>query len=811
METLFKDLKVGVRALGRMPGSAVISVLVLALGIGLCSFMFSVVYGVYYRGLDVPEADRIFALWRTQPEEDAFQQSVPVQDFADWRERQRSFSALFGVSGGVVHLGDQEVTRRYDGARVTANAFDVLRVRPILGRTFIEGDDTPGAPPNVILGYATWRDDYGLDPDVIGRSVRVSGEPAEIIGVMPEGFRFPSNDEVWTPYRLDPLATPRGEGPALMVMGRLRDGVDRETAEADIVSVARSLEREHPESNRGFGARLETPAKSATGGTMTVVFTALMIAVFCVLLVACANVANLLLARAATRGREAGVRIALGASRLRVMTPFFAEALILAAAGAVAGIVVANLAVGWFDAVTDPARTGRPYFIRFTIDAPILVFVVGVTGLTALLAGLAPAWRMSRTDVITVLKDESRGTSSLQMGRVSRVLVTAEVALSCALLIGAGLMTKSIVNLRSVNPAYSAENLFVASVDIVDADYPEAASRVRVWDDVLREVRAIPSVARAALTSNLPMSGGPSPRVAIAGETYENEDAMPLVHRIVVSPGYFETVGAPVTAGRDFVVQDDAASELVAVVNEAMVERYFGGRNAVGSGFREGAADSLPEIRVVGVVPDLDQGGPVTGEEDFEPAAYYIPMAQTSPGSFTLAAVPRAGDALALTSEIRSAVGRANRDVPMFAVMSGAEHLDRSTWFFGVFGTVFIVFGAAALFMASVGLYGVLSFAVSRRTHEMGVRMALGADARDVTALVVRQGAGQLGVGLAIGLAMAFGLTRLIGFLMHGVDPQDPVVFGGVVLTIVVVGMAASVFPALRATGVDPSDALRLE
>ncbi|HZD06405.1 MAG TPA: ABC transporter permease, partial [Longimicrobiales bacterium] len=238
METLFKDLKVGVRALGRMPGSALISVLVLALGIGLCSFMFSVVYGVYYRGLDVPEANRIFALWRTQPEEDEFQQAVPVQDFADWREQQRSFSALFGVSGGVVHLGDGEVTRRYDGATVTANAFEVLRVRPILGRAFVEGDDAPGAPPNVILGYATWRDDYGLDPDVIGRPVRVSGEPAEIIGVMPEGFRFPSNDELWTPLRADPLASARGKGPRLMVMGRLRDGVDRKTAEADIASIA---------------------------------------------------------------------------------------------------------------------------------------------------------------------------------------------------------------------------------------------------------------------------------------------------------------------------------------------------------------------------------------------------------------------------------------------------------------------------------------------------------------------------------------------------------------------------------------------
>jgi predicted permease len=810
MHPLFNDLKSGLRSLRRMPGSAVISVVVLALGIGLCAFMFSVVYGVFYRGLDVPEAERLFVVYQTLPEEDDFNLPVRIQDFVDLRERQSSFEGLFAVSGGAVNVSDGESAWRLEGASVTANTFDVLRVQPVLGRAFAAGEDAPGAPPHLVLGFSAWRDHFGMDEGVIGRTVRVNGEPAEILGVMPEGFAFPFNNDAWVPLRDDPLASAREEGPMLAAFARLADGVTRGQAELELTALAEQLAREHPDTNGGRGARLETPSRAATGGELLVIFSALMAAVFCVLLVACANVANLLLARAATRTKEAAVRAALGGSRMRVMAPFLAESLALAAAGALLGIFVAQAAIFWFDGVTDPARTGRPYFIRFTIDWPILAFIAGLTGVTALAAGLAPAWKVARTDPDGVLKDQARGSSGLRIGRMSKVLVTAEVALSCALLVAAGLMTKSILKLGDVAYPFETDGLFTARLAPQSADYPDRAARARLWEELLGELAALPEVAAVGLATQLPMAGSARVPIAIDGVVYEDAEALPSVNRSIVSTGYFDALGVSVTAGRGFSAQDALGSERVAVVNASLVERYFAGTNPIGRQLKEGLADTLPRITVVGVVPDLNGPRP-PGVDDFEPAAYYLPLSQSDAQGLNIAALPRSGAALDLTPHVRAAVGRVDAELPIFNVWTQAEIIDRSTWFFGVFGTVFIVFGAAALFMASVGLYGVLSFAVSRRTQEMGIRMAMGANTRDVVTLVVRQGANQLGIGLALGLALAFGVTRVIGVLMYEVDPQDPAVFAGALATIVVVGVAASVVPARRAGSVDPLEALRNE
>jgi predicted permease len=810
MHNYLKDLLSGVRALRRMPGSALISVVVLGLGIGLCSFMFSIIYGVFFRGIDVPDAHRVFVVHSTRPADEEFSAPVQLRDFVVWRERQTSFSGLLGVSGGELTLADVGGAWRFEAARVTANAFDVLGVAPLLGRGFAAGEDTPGSAPNVLLSHRVWREQFGMDEGVVGRAVRVNGEPAQILGVMPPNFEFPFNNEAWIPLTDDPLAGDQGPGrspPSVMVFGRLAAGVSRGEAELEMAAIAEQLARERPE-NQGTGARLERPERAATGGPLLTVFSALMIAVFCVLLVACANVANLLLARAATRTKEAAVRAALGGGRTRVMTPFLAEALALSVAGALLGILIAQVAVGWFDGVTDPARTGRPYFIRFTIDWPVLAFVAAVTGFTALAAGLIPAWKVSRTDVSSVLKDESRGATGLQIGRITKVLVTAEVALSCALLIASGLMTRSITNLGNLDLPFQEEGLLTARLQPPPGSYSDRAARERLWEDLLRELQSLPGVSSAALSTRLPMSGGGGQRIAIEGVVYANEEALPEAGSATVSTGFFETLGAPILAGRDFTVQDARGTPLVAIVNQSMVDRYFDG-NALGQQFRRGFSDTLPRLTVVGVVPDLDLAPP--GNEDFEPAMYWIPLRQSDAGSLSITARPRTGDPLALTADVRAAVSRVDPEMPIFDVWTETELIARRTWFIGVFGTVFIVFGLAALFMASVGLYGVLAFSVSRRTQEMGIRMALGASTADVIRLVLRQGASQLGIGLALGLALAFGVTRLIRVVMYNVDPQDPLVFGGVLALIVLVGLAAAYFPARRATGVDPVVALRCQ
>lgn len=812
MGVLLKDLKFGARALSRMPGSAVISVVVLGIGIGLSSFMFSLIYGLYFRGLDIPEPDRVLLAVETNVEQGQMQRSVPVQNLVDWRERQTSFIGLSTNTTGTINVSGSEGPIRFQGAFVSANAFSVMQVQPFVGRGFVEGDDAPGAPLNVVLGYKAFRDQYGSDRSVIGQDVRVNGEPGTILGVMPEGFEWPSNTEVWVPSRLDPLVTERGQGPYVNVWGRLADGVSRDEAEAEFARISGQLAQEYPEVNEGIGSQLITVIEANMERELNLVFGAMMFAVICVLLVACANVASLLLARAAMRTKEAGIRVAMGGTRLRVMLPFLAEALVLAGAGALLGIGITYIGVGWFDQVTDPSRTGRPWFMQFTVDLPILGFVIGITLFTALMAGIAPAIQMSRTDVNSVLKDESRGSSSLRVGRLSKILVTAEVALSCARLVGAGLMTKSIVKLGNAEYAYETDGLFTARVGLFQVDYPDRDARQQMWDDLLRDLNGLPEVSVAALTNSLSHGGSGASRIAIDGTEFADATDLPTVRRVIATPGFFETLGSEVTSGRDLVEQDDLDSELVVVVNQPMVERHFAGQNPIGRRFREGASDTLPLITVIGVVPDLDMIGAVqrTGP-DSDPSGYYVPLKQSDASFLSIAARPRGEEALAITTDVRDAVRRLDPDLPIYNVFSERDVIDRSIWFYGVFGTVFIVFGAAALFMASVGLYGVLCFAVSRRTQEMGIRMALGAGSGDVVRLVARQGASQLAIGLVIGLALAFGVTRVVSILMYDVDPQDPVVFASVLGLIVTVGMAAAVFPARRATSVDPVEALRSE
>jgi len=812
MGAILKDIKYGARSLLKMPGSAAIAVVVLAIGIGLCSFMFSIIYGVYFRGMDIPEAHRVFAIYETNVEQSQTQLPVPIQDFADWRERQTSFEGIFGYRGGTVNLAGSEEPVRFAGLFVTANIFSILRVQPLIGRGFVEGDDAPGAPLNVVLGYQAWIDEFAGDRSAIGREVRVNGEPGTILGVMPEGFEFPSNTELWVPLRDDPLATARRQGRFLSVWGRLRDGVSRERASSEMSGIARQLEQEYPEVNDGIGAELYTTVEANTDEMLNLVFGSMMFAVICVLLVACANVASLLLARASMRTREAGIRIAMGGSRLRVMLPFFAEAFVLAAVGALLGIGITYFGVAWFDNVTDPARTGRPSFMQFRVDLPILAFVIGLSLFTALAAGIAPALQMSRTDVNNVLKDQTRGSSGFKVGKVSRILVTAEVAFSCALLIGAGLMTKSMVNLGRVDYPFEIERLFTARVGLFETAYPDRDARQQFWTDLVAELNTIPQVSAVALTNLLPYAGAIRRQVRIDGVEYEDPTDAPRVNRVVVSPGYFAAIGTELTGGRDFIEQDDMDSELVAVVNQPMVERYFDGQNPIGRRFREGASDTLPLLTVVGVAPDLHMNGnEPPGDPDFQPAGYYVPLMQNDLSFLSIVALTRGQNPMAITADVRASVRRLDPDLPIYNVFSELEVVDRAVWFYSVFGTVFVVFGAAALFMASVGLYGVLSFGVSRRTAELGIRMALGAGSREVVTLVARQGAAQLGIGLAIGLVMAFGVTRLVAILMYNVDPQDPTVFLGVITLIVVVGMAAAIFPARRATSVSPVEALRYD
>jgi len=813
VDALLKDLRFGARSLARDPGSAIVSVVILALGIGLSTFMFSLVYGVLVRGLDVPHADRIAVLVGVDTRQEGRNfRSVPGQDFLDFQERLTSVEGLGAYYGRTVNLADEEGPERFSGAVVTANVFDVLRVRPILGRGFAEGEDAPGLPPTVILGYSVWRDRYGSDPDVVGHAVRVNGVRGTIVGVMPEGFRWPSNHDLWITMDDDIRGATRGEEPRFGVFARLADGVSWEQAGNEVASVAAQLEREHPELNEGIGARLLTVVQQQNGDEIATVFTAMMVAVLGVLLIACANVANLLLARAATRTREAGIRVALGAGRLRMMLPFLTEALILAVSGAVLGIAIAYQGVSLFDRATDPSLTGRPYFVVFTVDLPVLLWAVGVTLFTAVVAGTIPALQAARPDVNAVLNDESRGTSSLRLGRLSKLLVTVEVALSVALLVGAGLMSKSMVQLATHELPFVPERYVSGRVSLTGTDYEEADRRHLFWEELERRARAIPGVAGAGLTSLVPGTGSGTEAIRLEGQTYAEPSDRPRSHVQFVTPGYFELLGVTLLEGEGFADRHDAEAERVAIVNRSFTERFWPGESAVGRRFRTGTADTVAWKTIIGVVPDLQmEGYQPQGAPSAAPDGFYVPLAQTDARSMVLVATAASGPPVALIQPLRDEVSAMDRDLPLWDVRTVRESVERASWFYSVFGSVFIVFGGVALFMASVGLYGVLSFAVNRRTAEMGIRMALGAGSRQVVRLVLRQGASQLLVGLAVGLVLAAGVSRVVSFLMYRVDPRDPTVFAGVVGLIIAVGLAASFVPARRATAVPPVVAMRAD
>jgi len=810
MRALWQDLILSMRTLRKEPASALIASLTLALGIGLCSATFSLNYGVFMRGLGIPEEDRVTMIARSNPELNQEWMSVTQHDYYDWREQQTSFLGLAAYYTGTVNLSGTEGPERYNGGFVSANIFDQLRVAAALGTGFRSGDDLPGAPLTLVLGHEVWVNRYASDPEVVGKPVIVNGEAAVILGVMPEEFRFPQNQQLWVALR-DSRSTlaSRGDGTQYSVFGRLKDGVTLDQAEREMALIAGRLAEAYPVTNRGVTARLRSFVDNDTGPELTAIFAAMQVATFLVLLIAIANVANLLMARATLRTREAAVRSALGANRFRIVLPFFAETLVLSGIGAVFGIGIAYVGVTLFDGAT--ADVGKPYYMLFRLDLPVMAFIVLITVVTAVLAGLAPAFTVLRTDVNTTLKDEGRGGSGVLGGRLTRVLVTAEIALSCALLIGAGLMTKSIVKLQNFDFPFATSNIFTARVGLFETAYPTRETRQQFFRDLGDRLATIPGAEAVVITANLPLNTNGS-GIAIEGETYATESDYPTARSVSTMPGYFRTFGVELRSGRDFNVGDDANGPPVAIVNEAFVQRFLAGREPLGMRFAQRASrDSLAEWKtIVGVVPDLGMEG-FGGNTNDEAWGFYVPLTQEDPRFVSMAVRTAGADPMAITPAVREVMRALDPNLPIYNVESMDKVAKDAGWFYQVFGTLFIVFGAAALFMATVGLYGVLSFSVSRRLREMGIRMALGASPKQVIRMVVRQGTRQIGIGLVLGLVLAYFLTKALAIIMFQVAPQDPPVLLVVVLTITAVGILASLVPARRATLAEPVAALRTE
>jgi predicted permease len=791
------DLRFGARMLRKRPGTSMLAIAALALGMGLTTTMFSIVQGALLRGLPFDEAERIVHIGRLDRSQPAGVEPVPVQDVVAWRTRQRSFEAFAAYRTGVANVSGSQTTDRHRTAWVTPNLLRLLRATPHLGRDFTEADAEPGASPVLMISYRVWQTQFDGDPAAIGRHVRVNGRPTTIVAVMPPRYGFPSTQDVWRPLTL--AAERPGETPPVQVVGRLGPGASLESAGAEFEAISRQLEAEKPE-NRNKTTRLRPYVEHALGDEVKPVFMAMLAAVMGVMLIACANVGSLQLARVVERAREVAVRAAIGAGRGRIARQFLVEGLLMASIGMALGLGLAAGGIALFNrAIVD---TNPPFWIDIRIDGLVLAFAAALAVTAALAASLVPAMRVTRQDLNVVLKDEGRAGTGIHMGRLSRWLVVGEVLVSCTLLIVSGLMIKSIVKLGRTRYPYATTDVLTATITADEASSPADADRARLAGELLERLRPVAADRSLALASGPPAGGAFTP-VTVDGIRADAEGPS-SVRRLAVTAGFFDALGVELLQGRGFTNADVAGAVPVAIVTADFARTHVGGGQAMGRRIRLGSDESGPWLTIVGVSPPLAVPRP----NQTPTPTVLVPLAQAPALTLTLLAHV-AGPPADRVGAVRSAVRDVNRDLAFSNPMSLDAWHRQQTWATNVFGTLFLSFGVAALVLAAAGLYGVMAFTVRRRTQEIGVRMALGAARPAVLRMVLWQGMWRVLAGVALGLWPAWMLGRAMADLLFDVEPGDPVVFATAVVTLATVGLAASVVPAMRAASIDPVRALR--
>jgi predicted permease len=815
LDTVLSDLRYATRGLLKAKGSSLVAVLAIALGVGLPTVMYSVVHGVVDMELPFDDGERIVSV----VESNRGGTLATAGEYLALRESQRSLENLAAYRTEAVTLRSVELAARYTGGVVTANMLDLLAVPPILGRGFEPSDDLPGAPLTVLIDRSVWEEQFGGDPGVLGRTVTLNGETGEVIGVMDDGWGllFPSEQHVWTPLRLDVPASrglvvlrnldSDGYSPDLLiVVGKLREGVTVEQADTEIAALAASIREGSDDDPLSIaGVR---PFTDAIMPNAPMMFYPLLAAVMPVLLIACANVANLLLARTAARSKDIAMRTAIGASRARAVSQVMAEAVVLSAVASVLATVIAWTGIDMVRRAFS-AAAGFPSWLTVELDSQVLAFIAALAGLAAFISGAIPAWRATSADVGSALKDGSGALAGLRIGRLSRTLIVAEVAMSITLLVVAGQMIRGFVAITQRELPVPAADVFTARVAPLAQRYPDPAMRQLLWEDVEARVVAIPGVRSVGLATSLPALGSGSTPFIREGDTYATEREVPRARWSVVSSGFFATLGAAPVEGRTFVRGDSREATPVIVVNETFARRFLEGQ-PIGRRIRVGGLESdAPWREVVGVVPDLHMAGVANANPAAE-AGFYVPLAQDDAMSPYLIATT-SDSPLGITDAVRSAVSEADADTPVYSVATLRVLIDGDSenTAFSVFGMLFIVFGVAALFMAAAGLYAVTSFSVTRRVPELGLRMAVGASAAQVRRLVLAQGMRLVAIGAVLGAGLS-GLVDM-GPLseIFGTGIWDPATYALVFAVLASAALLATALPARRATRVDPMIALR--
>jgi len=831
-ESFLQDVRIGLRVLFKEKSFCFLAVLVLALGIGGATTQFTVVNATVLRGFSFPHPEQLMSVGLIDPQASAPNNNfglgnIPTaQDYEDLRAAQQSFAQMAGyLSGSTINVTYKNNPQRYTGAYITEDLFKIIGVSPIMGRDFTGDDNKPGAEKVAILSHEIWKRDFNGDPSIVGQSVRINGKAATIIGVMPPNFKFPFSEQLWVSLYNEFPPVPRGQlviganNAAPAVMGRLKPGVSIDQVNAEFVGLARHLAQDNPKTNSTLtSASVQPLLKAMTGPQLRQQVWGMLAAVILVLLIACVNVMNMQFGRAALRAKEMAIRGALGATRWRIVRQMLTESFLVATFGAVAGVMLAYWAIDMLIRATNSLPFPPPYWIEYRIDGPVLFFTVAITLVATIVSGLVPALVSSKGSAAEIMKEGGRGNSSRLVNVITRVLVVGQIALTAALLIAATLQIKSIRNQVTLNYGYDDSAIYAARMGLMEGAYPTQDARRGFFLRAVRALRANPQFQSAAMSDRFRMTFAGQGQYEVDGQNYTTDRDRPRGNFESVSDNYFATLGLKILEGRDFTIDDTDAKQPVAIVNTSFARKYYGNESPIGRRVRiYNPGQPQPWRTIVGVVPDTLMQGPFDQQTDT--AGFYMPLLGAEPATqfCTIIVRPRPGQqADTLGSALSRAVAELDSNLPTYFAGTPAQFHNEILGGNRIIATLFGIFGAVAFVLSAVGLYGVMSFSVTQRTQEFGIRMALGADAARIFRMVMTQGAWQLGIGLILG---AGGAALLLGVLaaaalqniLFKVNTLDPIIYFAVAGMLALVAAASCFVPARRATQVDPMVALRYE
>jgi putative ABC transport system permease protein len=811
MGTFLQDLRYGFRMLMKRPGFTAVAVVALALGIGANTAIFSVVNGVLLRPLPFKEPGRLVAVWETNAQtgtEVNNRNEVALPNFLDWREQNRVFEQLAALTYASVNLTGTAEPERIQSAVVTTNMFQTLGVEPAQGRAFLPEEENVKSQRAVVISHGLWQRRFGSDPGLVGRTLTLNGNPTTVVGIMPQGFQlqFPVSMAVdmWLPMRIDQAAAPDRNYHYLYVLGRMKPGVTVEQAQSGMSAIMGQLQQQYPETNAAKGANVIPLHKQLVGDVEPYLYV-LFGAVGFVLLIACANVANLLLARTSARQKEVAIRTALGASRLRLVRQLLTESIMLAVMGGGLGLLIAYWGIDLLIALSpsDVPRLGE-----IGLHGPVFAWTLLVSLLTGMLFGLAPALQASKPDLNEALKESGgRGTGGLKTSRLRSLLVVSEVALALVLLISAGLMIRSLLALQRTNPGFETKNLLTMNISLPRQKYRESKQSILFFDQLIERIRGVPGVQAVGGCDPLPLSGSDG----TTGFVVEGGPSLALAERPevgsrTVTPDYFRAMGIPLVKGRALTEADREDRPRALLINEALARKYFPGEDVIGKRLGFGEPEKQVWWEVVGVVGNVRHK---RLDREAKPEVYF--PYQQQPHNFLSLVVRTAQDPAAMAGAVRSQVLSLDPDQPVFDIKTMDERLSNTVSQSRFITLLLAAFSGLALCLSAVGVYGVMAYTVAQRTHEIGIRVALGAQSGDVLRLVLAQGMKLTLIGVGLGLGAALLLTRVMASLLYGVTATDPLTFIAVAALLSAVALLACFIPARRALKVDPIVALRYE